>query len=334
MFHLKNNTIQNELERKNHSLEFCLAFKKKDYFKDYEIYKLNGIEHFILRNDRNQIFTFNGVSITSSFKSFLKSIGEDTSNIEDRSKFSDHISKLERKDLLKINFNLVEKFSSLYEDSHKLVLNKEIKDNQNEDFTIEIYENVDTRLNFMAINDLLIIKKHGDKVGNMTIQYVNDDIMNLIQQNKNLYPFFKKKGYNFFNNIDDMNSFYLEGGDSLSKREKDEAKDAISLFHFFHNKAFPEYSCVDYDKDYSGRGLGRQMYFYMSQHLNKKNVILRASSLLNDKSTALWNSIKRDFKPYVSEFKDGEDVYPTLSIPQGLIYQNTFNTKPRKKLNI
>ena len=104
-------------------------------------------------------------------------------------------------------------------------------------------------------------------------------------------------------------------------------KELVSLYpeyesdNFFVNKATIDYSLLE--DEYKNKGLGYIMYFHMAQHLTKKNIEFRQSTLCSEEAQLLWKGFAKHFpefittkkieKTFVNFLKIGEDVQPVFN---------------------
>lgn len=336
MFYIEgNNTLNHLNKRKDNSLEYCIALKQKEYFKDYEIYQLEEENIcFLYQKSIRRIFSEQGLSMR---RVYARHLNNSYPHIDDVY-LTENMRLLEERDFLKANWNIVNEFKKDLENTHSLSFSKTIKDKNNEEYEIKIFNNVDTNISTPAFNDILVIEKNGNKVGDMTVVYTDKHLVDTISNSiESLQLRSANYRFPFFDNKEDVIEYGKMNGVSIKKTDIVEKKEQIDLDYAksLMNKSFSEYTCVDYDEDLSGLGLGKQMYFYMAQHLNKKNILFYSSILLSGAAEGLWNSMNKSFNGLVTKGKIFEDEGETerycLSVPENLSFDSIMKPKHKTK---
>lgn len=320
-----NNTIKHRNKRIKYSLEYCIALKQKEYFKDFDIYSLEKENIFFLCNNKNRrIFAEDGATTKRAYSRKLTSMH----SYIDAVYLNENMKAVGENNLVLANWNIVNDFKKDLKNNHSLAVSKIIKDKNNDEYSIKIFNNVDTNISAAAINDYLLIEKNGLKVGDMTVVYTNEKLISSIQ-NSNESVQILDSSYHapFFDNKKDAIEYGKENNISITIGENGKKTEAsLGYAEGLLNKSFSEYTCVDYDEDLSGLGLGKQMYFYMAQHLNKKGIEFYSSLLLSPKASGLWNSMNEGFEGLVIKgklFNEEEDNERyKLIVPETLNYDN------------
>lgn len=99
--------------------------------------------------------------------------------------------------------------------------------------------------------------------------------------------------------------------------------------NFFLNQATVDYSKLT--DEYKNKGLGYIMYFHMSQHLSKKGIEFRQSTLCSDEAQLLWSGINRHWQENVQtrQMKSGSKNVNVLFLSIGEESMLAFeNNKP------
>lgn len=305
MHYLKgNNTIQHIEKRQEHSLEYCISLKQKDFFKNHDIYTLKDEDIHFLFNPRDRtIFTDKGLS---SLRIYGRELNSRFPHVDDVYLINNK-TMVEDERLINCNWNIVNDFNKEMEDSHKLELSITIQDRNKDEYQLSIFSNIDTKGTVQILTDYLLIEHNGERVGDMSVVYSDEHLFNEMKNSiESLH--LQNSSYNapFFDNKHDA----IEYGkiNNIIIKECNETK-ILEYSESLINKSFTEFSCVDYNKNLSRLGIGKQMYFYMAQYLNKKGVDLYSSNMLSSKASGLWRSLDKNFKGAITKgciFKEEE----------------------------
>lgn len=327
----KNNTETRD-KFKDNQLEFCISLKQKPFFSNYKICSSFNENMYFLYNDKQFKFCNHEGNVSRIY--MCRALSNENMIVKNNN-LKDSFKTVEESSLANANWDIVNDFNKDLDGFSKLQTRSTIKDNNGEEYLLSVYKNVDQYLRVPALNDILILEKDSNIVGRMIVQYTNDEIINQINDNPQMFSYCSNKSKApFFSNKKDFEKYITDNdikfNDNLVDTES--FKTLKKTVKGFHNKAFIEYSELDVYTDLRGKGLGSQMYFHMSQQLNKSNIELYSSQLLNELSSRLWEKLEIKFKDQITKKKifNNENPRYCLVIPENMSYPFDKNKKERK----
>lgn len=328
MFYIKdNNNIEFFEKLKKHSLEFCLVMKQKKYFEDAIIYSDLNKENYFLKIDKNKYMTPKGAIGSYQLARYL---GIEFNNKEDIIK---NITEA-NENFSQFDVDIFSEFNDKLKYSHNLEREVEVKDKNNDTYTISIFNNVDLFVRLPMLNDRLILKKNNKKIGFINTLYSETNMVERIKNNHELLYLVSKKDFPLFDNEEDV-KFKMEEKDiSLNTFNKKLVSQDMETIIGFENKPFIEYS--DIEEEYKGKGLGFQMYVEFSKYLTQKDSGLYSSTLQSDDAELLWSNIKKHIPNYIKEeniFSNENKARYCLKVPEKYKCDFRSKIKNRKKIS-
>lgn len=333
MLYIENKNSTETRERfKENQLEFCIALKQKPFFSNYKICSSFDEDMYFLYNDKQFKYCNHEGNVSRVY--MCRALSNENMIVKNDN-LKDSFKVIEESSLTNANWDIVNDFNKDLDGFSKLQTKLTIKDNDGEEYLLSVYKNVDQYLNVPALNDMLILEKDSNIVGRMIVQYTNDEIVNQINDNPQMFSYCAiKPKAPFFSEKEDFEKYIKDNNIKLNYNLVDNKsfKMLEKTVKGFHNKAFVEYSELDRYTDLRGKGLGSQMYFHMSQQLNKSNIELYSSKLLNELSSRLWEKLEIKFKNEVTKKKIFNDEEPRycLVVPEQMNYPLEKNKKERK----
>lgn len=212
-----------------------------------------------------------------------------------------------------------------------------IYDKNGDKYDFTLIENSDPTMGDILILDELRLYKEGKQVGYLKAQYLTDEIAEKLL--KEDFSMLGKK-HSKQDKIDYLTQKNIEfTNENLNivfqlkmKMIKEEYKAYKKKNTYFDNMASVDFSRVETE----GLGLGKQMYFKMAQHLNKKGVTFRASTLQSDEAKNLWDSIRKKHPEIIGEVKLGDKICPILNVTDDMdiFYKPKNEQKIKQKIQL
>jgi hypothetical protein len=306
------------------SLEFSIAVKENMPNNPIEIKAVTGfnqnnekeiLEYIPYDKERKLIYKINDYSGLSKY------------TLDHYQKIYNNHSKVSVEDIAQ-DFKIKDKVA--YEQAKEItkgvnVLKEEIKikDKENNEYTIKIFENSDLSLGGFLMQDKMLVYSGEEQIGYIKMKYSTSELYDtyyptklqeaLEHSNENhmfnhqlnkkeILEILEERRFIYDVNYNEIENEFKQAEKKIFKRYKNLVED---LRERWINTATSEYSRLD--PEYQGKGISQLMYFHMSKYLNKKNIKLRGSTCQSDFAKRLWENLETNFPDNISKIKLPDD---------------------------